>query len=183
MAQNGSRSFTALGPGQPRRVTFRDGQVVEVVADSEGDDVDRADYSDILAGVREGRFGAETARKMMEVRAHSHQQALKDAHQALDRGHAANYPPDEFAKLFPPSDQSPPDDEDEPGHVALPNNSKVSNQQRASAPVDAEFAHLYPPNSRDEAEARHRAREVAAGKVLDYDDDELYDLLFPGEAR
>ena len=100
--------------------------------------MDREDYSDIVAGVREGRFGAETARKMMEVRAHSHQQALKDAHDALDRGHAANYEPDEFAKLFPPTGPNrlgpPDDDEDEPGHLALPNNSKVyDKEKRASA--------------------------------------------------
>jgi hypothetical protein len=31
-------------------------------------------------------------------------------------------------------------------------------------------------------ERRHRAREVAAGKVLDYSDSEVYNLLFPGEA-
>lgn len=42
------------------------------------------------AGVRAGRLSAESARKMMEVRAHSHQQALKEAHDALDRGHPAN---------------------------------------------------------------------------------------------
>ena len=79
----------------------------------------------------------------MEIRAHSHQQALKEAHQALDNGHPANYPDDEFAKLFPPHDPlGPPEDEDDPdnptgpgGHLQIRRPPKVSNQQkRASAP-------------------------------------------------
>ena len=64
-------------------------------------------------------------------------------------------------------------------------------RRRAGQPADPglisdrEADRLFAPKS--DAEARHRAREVAAGKILDYDDDELRALLFgnrtfaPGE--
>ena len=50
---------------------------------------------------------------------------------------------------------------------------------------DGEADSLFAP--RTDAEARHRAREIAAGKILDYDDNELNAILFgdhtfaPGE--
>lgn len=80
---------------------------------------------EIEAGVRERRFSAETARRLLEHRnqclaaarrdfaAHSNAQALQQAHDALDRGHPASYG-DEFSKMFPPSSPlgAPVDDDD-----------------------------------------------------------------------
>jgi hypothetical protein len=116
--------------------------------------VQRDDYSDIIEGWQAGRLTERDARRLMEQRgrdiqaaersvtAHSHQQALQDAHQALDRGHKANYSDNEFAHLFPPgAPLSPDDDEDDPesetgpgGHFAPPQKQRVTDKQkRASA--------------------------------------------------
>lgn len=114
--------------------------------------MEREDYADIVAGVREGRFTAEGARRMLEqrqrdVRAHSNAQALKQAHDALDRGHPANYSDDEFSGLFNPSTPLGPDDDDTsmtgPGHFTPPIKRPVQQseqsawprQQKASAPL------------------------------------------------
>jgi hypothetical protein len=80
---------------------------------------------------------------MMEIRAHSHQQALRDAHNALDRGHPASYPDDEFAKLFNPASKDgplAPDDEDDAdnptgpgGHQQIRRPPTVSDQQKRRA--------------------------------------------------
>jgi hypothetical protein len=43
---------------------------------------------------------------------------------------------------------------------------------------DDEADMLFPPKTWAEVDARHQEREVAAGRRLDYDDDELHDALF-----
>ena len=148
---------------------------------------------EIRRGLREGRFGAETARRWLElraaarveaqreVRAHSHQTALRQAHEALDRGHVGSYSADDFAKLFPPTSPIGPDDEDDtsmtgPGHFTPTRPPAVSNQQkRASAgmwpastgmtdedwaAVDEfeQYRHTFPPGDADEAHGRYRDR-------------------------
>lgn len=120
----------------------------------------REDYEDIIAGVRAGRLTAESARRLLDQRhrdisAHSHAQALQDAHQALDRGHKANYSDDEFAHLFPPGAKPLDPDDDEDQDITLPNKPKVfDKEKRASAfePYSDEelFRALYPPGSRFE---------------------------------
>lgn len=105
-------------------------------------------YLDDLAGVREFSAAARAVPNLsdmvlnvlagFEVSAHSHQQALRDAHEALDRGHQANYGPDEFAKMFPPSAPLGSDDDDPdetgPGAFTPGRKRQVSDiQQRAAA--------------------------------------------------
>ena len=79
------------------------------------------------------------------------------------------------------------------GYVAGRSASEAAAEarRRAGQPADPgpisdrEADRLFAP--RTDAEAQHRAREVAAGQLLDYDDDELRTLLFgdhtfaPGE--
>jgi hypothetical protein len=106
-----------------------------------GDDMDSRDNP--WRALREGRISVATAAawagdQEREVIAHSHAQALRDAHQALDRGHQANYDADEFAKLFPPTGPAAlgPDDTDETGDGAYTPGRKrqvTDIQQRAAA--------------------------------------------------
>lgn len=128
----------------------------------------RDDYEDIVAGVREGRFTAEGARRMLEqrqrdVRAHTHAQALQEAHDALNRGHKGSYTTDEFSALFPPSaplGQPEDDDADAPAHFALPNKSKITDSEKRAA--------AYPPLSEDD---EFRALFGRAPKPGELDDD------------
>lgn len=83
-----------------------------------------------LRALREGRISVETAARWVEmeqqadrrdvraaarqVRAHSTQQALQQAHNALDFGFGAHPDPaSEFARLYPPGQYGPDDDEDQ----------------------------------------------------------------------
>jgi hypothetical protein len=43
---------------------------------------------------------------------------------------------------------------------------------------DAEADELWPPRTAAEAEARHARIEAAAGRVIDYTDDEIFAMLF-----
>jgi hypothetical protein len=82
--------------------------------------------------LREGRIGAGIAAqwvelRQQEIRAHSHQQALQQAHDSLDRGHPATYYSEAERKrqgLFNPRDPlGPPqdgEDEDDPGSLTGP---------------------------------------------------------------
>jgi hypothetical protein len=134
------------------------------------------DYSDIIEGWQAGRLTEADARRLMDQRgrdiqaaerrvtAHSHAQALQDAHDALNRGHKANYSDSEFAHLFPPhAPLGPDDDEDDPesptgpgGHYVPPSKSKViDKQKRASAyepysDEELDFRLLFPPGTRFE---------------------------------
>lgn len=122
------------------------------------------EIEEIRRGLRDGRLTATGAARLLEARAaarrevtaHSHAQALQDAHDALDRGHPANYSSDDFARVFPPSAPLGPDEDDTsmtgPGHFAPPPRRQVSDQQkRASAEpyTDEElFRALYPPGTK-----------------------------------
>jgi hypothetical protein len=45
--------------------------------------------------------------------------------------------------------------------------------------TDDEADLLYPPRTAAEAEARHQRIEAAAGRIVDYSDDEIFTMLFP----
>jgi hypothetical protein len=128
-----------------RRGAISPERALQAAADAaDGEDVS---YIGTLAGVREFSAAARAVPNLsdmvmnvlagFEVSAHSHQQALRDAHDALDRGHQANYGPDEFSKMFPPSaplgsDDDP--DETGPGAFTPGRKRQVSDiQQRAAA--------------------------------------------------
>jgi hypothetical protein len=44
--------------------------------------------------------------------------------------------------------------------------------------TDSEADELWPPGAADEAIRRHREVEAAAGRIVPFDDDELYTLIF-----
>lgn len=81
------------------------------------------------------------------VMAHSHQTALKQAHEALDRGHKASYPASQYARLFPPSAPYTPDDDedlDEDHGFAPRRKPKVTDSEtRAAADAAHEDAWTY----------------------------------------
>lgn len=136
-----------------------------------GEDIE---YLSTLVGVR-GLFSAaaqaipDLSERVMNVLAHSHQTALQQAHQALDRGHAANYAPDEFAALFPPGAKLGPAEEDDPGpHPSRPHPIKPSEDvggtgyTRASADErsDADYAGLYGHDGKTYGELDRDEREL-----------------------
>jgi hypothetical protein len=45
--------------------------------------------------------------------------------------------------------------------------------------TDEEADRLYPPRSAAEAEARHQRLEAAAGRIMDFSEDEIFAMLFP----
>ena len=125
------------------------------------------------------------------VLAHSNQQVLDILTSAL-YGPPASSPDDEDEaldpSLWPPGAIGP------GGHYEPPRTPLVYQDGTpvgttaspytpyASAPAepmsDAEADALWPPRSRQEAERRHRAREIAAGRVFDYSTDEIHAMIF-----
>ena len=145
---------------------------------------------ELLAGLREGRFGEQTALRWLEgsvaearqVQAHA-TPALRDrVIKALDSADGQ----DEFAHLFPPSNPLG------SGHVEYHSEPLIySGEQQgqrnrrpraaaAAAPLsdDDLFAALFPPASFEEADARAGAVRAQAGRVADEPDETLHAMLF-----
>lgn len=173
-----------------------------------GDVTDPTSPKAIRAAIREGRLTERGAAAMLEARitAHSHQQALKQAHEALDRGHPASYSEDEFARLFNPGSKGGPlgPDDEEEGHVVAPRSRGIVQQgdgTRASwdgysssgAPLsddpDDALYDAWPPGrgpgpamTEGERQPRRRSRDKTwdgyTQASAPYTDEDVYDALF-----
>ena len=91
--------------------------------------------------------GVGRADRQREVRASSHQVALQQAHEALDRGHPGAYDSrDAFNAMFPPSSPLGPDDTEDdtsmtgPGHFTPARPRSVSDQQKRASATDDDWA-------------------------------------------
>lgn len=147
-----------------RRGAISPGRAIQAAADAAaGED---QSYLGTLTGVAQFSAAAQAVPNLSsmvldvlagQVTAHSHQQALTNAHQALDVGHAALYPDDpaeaDLRKTFPPSKPlgPPASDDERAGHVALPSRSTTWDgyvKGSAGDPLsdDELYDALYSPN-------------------------------------